>query len=87
MLKSNQPAVPLSMYNGKSQLNNSLSSNTEILDNMKVREQVRSMQKARMTGNSQAVAKAARRKRLTSQATQAGIRPLVRKRNAREYGQ
>lgn len=85
MIKSNQPVLPNSAYQGQSSLNSHMNKNLSTIDNIKVREQMRSIQKSRNNGNSQAASKAAMQKHLAEQVGRATIRPLIRKHNAREY--
>lgn len=85
MLKSNAPVVSANIYSNKPQLRNSISQNMATLDNIKVREKMRSMQNAQAFGSSTDVAKQALNLHLSQKAKNKNMVPLVRNKTARDY--
>lgn len=63
----------------------SVSNDLSTIENIKVRKQIRNQQKAIMMGRAEEASKAARTLNLSSRAENKAIKPLIRKRTAREF--
>lgn len=63
----------------------SMAQDLSTIDNIKIRRQVMSQHKAIMMGNAQRAVESAKTLRLESKAANKDMKPLVRKRTAREF--
>lgn len=84
MISSNK-SVGRAAHQGKSSLHNSLAQNASTIDNMKVRNQMRRMQRANATGNSKSVANAVASSGMGNAVKPIQKNPVVRNRTARDF--
>lgn len=85
MIKSNQAVVPVSAFKGSMGVDQTIADNFATLDNQKMKRQVMGVNKARMNGSQENATIAASKLRLQSSASASAIRPLIRKKEARDY--
>lgn len=84
MINSNKP-LGATIHTGKSSLSGALAQNTSTIDNIKLRNQMRRMQRANATGNNKSLANAVAASGMGNPIKPIQKNPVVRKRNARDY--
>lgn len=86
MIKSNQAALPITAFKGKTGVDETIANNFETLDLQKQRRQVSQMSRSRMNGDADGASAAASSLRLNQSTKPKPIKPLIRNKTAREFG-
>lgn len=85
MIKSNQAVTPLSLQRSKPRLIPSVQSDLNTLEDVHMRERVQRMERARATGSKDSLGSLHDATHLSIRPELSGVKPLVRKKTAREF--
>lgn len=85
-IKSNQPFMPIKNFKGRMNVHDTIKDNFSAIDNQKIKKQIESTNNSRMQGDAGGASDMAKKLRLKNSAlNKKPIKPLIRKRTAREY--